>query len=73
MGELRQMLMARGAAADAEQVVAATPLDEWDRWNQTRDRLLTQSTSYRYAPGVYGAEDLDTYGNWQTVPEYGNV
>jgi hypothetical protein len=24
-------------------------------------------------PGVYGAEDLDPYGNWVNVPQYGNV
>ena len=70
-----QTLMARGAASDAEfQVVAAGGMDEWDRWNDNRDRTLTQSTSSRYVgPGVYGAEDLDTAGSWSSVPEYGNV
>src|SRR5450631_4219691 len=50
-----QTLMARGASADAEfQVVAAGPVDEWDRFCDNRDRLLLQSPSSRYVgPGVY--------------------
>src|ERR1035438_683984 len=70
-----QTLLARGAATDAEfQVVAAGGMDEWDRWCDSRDRLITQSTSSRYvAPGVYGTEDLDAAGTWTSVPEYGNV
>ena len=70
-----KMMIARGSASDPEfQIVNAAPLDEWDSWNQTRDRALTQTTSYQYVPeGVYGAEDLDQYGSWTNVPEYGNV
>ena len=61
-----QTLMARGAAGDAEfQVVAAGGLDDWDRWSDSRDRMITQSVSARYVgPGVYGAEDLDAAGTW---------
>jgi hypothetical protein len=70
-----QTLMARGAASDAEfQVVAAGGMDDWDRWSDNRDRMITQSVSSRYVgQGVYGAEDLDTAGSWSSVPEYGNV
>ena len=61
-----QSLMARGAAGDAEfQVVAAGRVDDWDRWSDSRDRVMLQSTSSRYVgPGVYGAEDMDPYGSW---------
>ncbi len=70
-----QTLMARGTASDPEfQIVAANGADDWDRWCDTRDRTLLQSTSARnVGPGVYGAEDLDAYGSWDNVPEYGNV
>lgn len=70
-----QTLMARGAASDPEfQMVRAAPGDEWDRWNDSRDQMLTRSASTQYVgPGVYGAEDLDPYGNWVDVPGYGNV
>src|ERR1035441_8394422 len=70
-----QTLMARGAASDAEfQVVAAGGMDDWDRWSDNRDRMITQSVSSRYVgQGVYGAADLDTAGSWSSVPEYGDV
>lgn len=70
-----QTLMARGTGGDAEfQVVQAGGLDEWDHWNENRDRTIMQSVSARYVgPGVYGAEDLDNSGTWTNVPEYGNV
>jgi hypothetical protein len=49
-----QTLMARGSAADPEfQVVAANGIDDWDRWSESRDRLLMQSPSARnVGPGV---------------------
>jgi hypothetical protein len=70
-----QTMMARGAASDPEfQVVNAGGMDEWDRWCDSRDRMMMQSVSSRYVgPGVYGAEDLDNSGAWTNVPEYGNV
>ena len=70
-----QTMMARGTASDPQfQITAAIPSDDWDRWNDSRDRPVTASNSYRYVPpGVYGAEDLDPYGNWVNVPPYGNV
>ena len=70
-----QTLMARGSASDPEfQIVSANAPDDWDRWSESRDRMLLQSNSARYVgPGVYGAEDLDAYGTWTNVPEYGNV
>jgi hypothetical protein len=70
-----QTMMARGTAADPEfQIENAIPGDDWDRWNDTRDRALTQSTSYQYVgPGVYGVEDLDSSGTWTDVAPYGEV
>jgi hypothetical protein len=70
-----QTMMARGAASDPEfQIVAAGGMDEWDRWCESRDHMMLQSRSSRYVPqGVYGAEDLDNYGNWVQDPDYGYV
>ena len=70
-----QMMEARGTASDPEfQIVRALPNDEWDRWNDSRDRPLTASKSAQYVPpGVYGTEDLDANGNWVNVPQYGEV
>ncbi|HJT88532.1 MAG TPA: FecR family protein [Bryobacteraceae bacterium] len=68
-----QTMLARGNAADPEfQIVRASAEDDWDRWNETRDRGLTQSAGYQYVgPGIYGVEDMDPYGNWVDVPGYG--
>jgi hypothetical protein len=74
--EAGQTMMARGSNADPEfQVVAAIGMDEWDRWNDSRDQALTQaSAAYQYVPpGVSGVEDLQGQGNWVSTPDYGNV
>jgi hypothetical protein len=70
-----QMMIARGGASDPEfQIVAANPPDAWDQWCDSRDRMMTQSTSYQYVPqGVSGAEDLDAAGSWVSYPDYGEV
>ena len=70
-----QTLIARGDPADPEyQIVAAVGYDEWDRWNDARDRALMQSGSPQYVgQGVSGAEDLDGYGTWTNVDGYGEV
>ncbi len=70
-----QTMLARGTASDPEfQVVRAVAQDDWDRWNENRDRQLEQSASYDHvSPDIYGAEDLDNYGSWQTDPSYGDV
>ncbi len=70
-----QTLIARGDPADPEyQIVAAVGYDEWDRWNDSRDRMLAQSGSPQYVgQDVPGTEDLDGYGTWTDVPGYGEV
>lgn len=68
-------MLARGPVSDPEfQMVAAAREDDWDRWNERRDRDLERSVSYRYVSrDIYGAEDLDAYGRWVNVPPYGWV
>jgi hypothetical protein len=70
-----QTMMARGSAADPEfQIVTAGALDDWDRWNESRDRALESNHSAQYVPpGVYGTEDLDAAGTWVYVAPYGYV
>ena len=74
LGAGRTML-ARGTASDPEfRVVAAIGYDDWDRWNESRDRDLSRSRSYEYvASDIYGAEDLDNYGSWVDAGTYGRV
>ena len=48
--------------------------DGFDQWCQSRDRRVQSLRSRQYVnPYVPGAEDLDTYGQWETAPEYGPV
>ena len=73
-----QMMIARGSQADPEfQIVGARAMDDWDRWNVDRDRPFMQNQSSQYVDpsnsGIYGTEELDNYGSWVDVPQYGNV
>lgn len=66
---------ARGTVDDPEYMIGnAIPRDEWDTWNENRDRDLERSQSYRYTSrDVYGADDLDAHGRWVYDQPYGNV
>lgn len=48
--------------------------DDFDQWCSERDLRDDHSASSRYvSDDVVGYEDLDEYGGWRMVPEYGNV
>ena len=48
--------------------------DDFDAWCADRDRHEDLSVSARYvSPDVIGYQDLDEYGGWRPVPEYGEV
>jgi hypothetical protein len=48
--------------------------DDFDRWCGDRDRRWDRSTAPKYvSDDVVGYEDLDEYGGWRPVPEYGTV
>ena len=48
--------------------------DDFDRWCSDRDRRWDRSTAPKYvSDDVVGYEDLDEYGGWNSVPEYGTV
>ena len=70
-----QAMLVRGDANNAEyQIVSAPSRDDWDRWNEDRDRYLKNTKSYAYTSrDVYGADDLDRHGRWVYVPPYGWV
>ena len=66
-------IVVQGDEANAETYVAPE-LDKWDRWNYDRSEKLVDAVSERYLPyGIAGASDLDRYGNWRVVAEYGPV
>jgi hypothetical protein len=52
--------------------------DDWDRWNDARDKglnsSLASSASADYIPeAIPGAYDLDSYGEWIDTEEYGRM
>jgi len=72
--EQGQSLLVRGDSNDPEfQQSYDVPRDQFDDWSGSRDAEMMSSRSAQYVGAdVYGAEDLDRYGNW--VPsEYGQV
>lgn len=49
-------------------------LDDFDEWTRSRDQREDSSASARYVSrDVIGYDDLDGYGQWQNVPDYGYV
>lgn len=64
----------RGTDAHDNDFSAAPPYDEFDRWTAERERRFENAEAARYvSPEVVGYADLDSYGRWSTVPQYGNV
>ncbi len=78
-GEAKSILPAEeivvyGGEATTVEADVAPELDSWDRWNYARTDYLIEAVSARYLPAdVYGADELDHYGNWREVPDYGSV
>ena len=67
-------LINEGTAAGDWEMFAAAPADSWDRWVEDRERYLAQRLRYdsdRYDSHVWGAEELDAYGDWSYVNDYG--
>lgn len=66
----------RVSAADLSDIVGL-PLpggDDFDRWCGDRDARLRTSVSTQYvSTEVVGYSDLDTYGDWDRVDDYGPV
>lgn len=57
---------------------AAASLDSWDEWNDDRERYLARRLRHEgreryYDREVWGAEELDAYGDWVETRDYGYV
>jgi hypothetical protein len=70
-----QMVTVRGSGEETQYRLAEAPSkDSWDSWNSDRDRIIREAESWQHTNRYYvGSEDLDAYGRWVTVPEYGSV
>src|SRR5260370_4278402 len=70
-----QLITVRGTGSEAQYRVSEAPnVDDWDKWNRDRDNVIYNATAYRRTNHYYtGAGDLDAYGTWTEVPDYGSV
>jgi len=73
--ERDQRITVQGNADSAQYQVSGAPgRDDWDRWNGNRDRTMEEAQSWQHTNPYYtGTQDLDNYGQWTNVPEYGSV
>ena len=69
-----QMITIAGTDNPQYKTAAAPGRDDWDSWNDDRDRAIQSAKSWRHTDRYYtGSEDLDPYGVWSEVPDYGPV
>jgi len=62
-----------GADPQYANVQNGVGLDGFDSWVASRDRLYRTRGNNYVSPQMVGAADLDRYGTWQEMPEYGAV
>ncbi len=67
-----EMLTAQGSSGNVQYRIDPAPgRDEWDSFNDNRDKTVLNAQSYRYTNQYYtGAADLDQHGRWTYVPGY---
>ena len=69
-----QSAMVNGVDSPTHAGIATMPLDEFDDWALFRDRRAETLTTARYVPrAMVGYEDLDEFGAWRVVAEFGPV
>ncbi|MBI3645295.1 MAG: FecR domain-containing protein [Acidobacteriales bacterium] len=73
--EKGQMITVRGTGNDTQYKIADAPSkDDFDRWNNDRDNTIRNAQAWKHTNRYYvGTEDLDAYGHWTSVPDYGSV
>jgi hypothetical protein len=73
--ERNQRITIQGNADNAQYQVSGAPgNDDWDKWNNDRDHVITSAESWQHTNPYYtGSQDLDAYGQWNNVPDYGSV
>jgi hypothetical protein len=70
-----QLITIQGSGDDVQYKVTDAPgKDDFDKWNEKRDHAIESAQSWqRTSPYYTGTQDLDQYGTWSEVPDYGNV
>ena len=69
-----QMITVQGTDNPQYKIDPAPGRDDWDSWNNDRDRVIDRAENSRHTNRYYvGSQDLDAYGHWEDVPDYGQV
>jgi hypothetical protein len=69
-----QMITIAGTDSPQYKTSSAYAKDDWDTWNDERSHRTTNAESWHKTDRYYtGSEDLDPYGTWSEVPDYGPV
>jgi hypothetical protein len=77
-GRMAELVYAGEEAGDWNITTAGGAFDEWDRWTEEREgylaaRLRRENRDLYYDRDIWGAEELDAYGDWAHTNEYGWV
>lgn len=70
----RAEFVAYGDADGDWNITSAPARDDWDDWVREREHYLAERLRYDnryYDDYIWGAEELDAYGNWIYVNDYG--
>ncbi|MFY9676198.1 MAG: DUF6600 domain-containing protein [Terriglobales bacterium] len=70
-----QFITIKGTGGQTQYRIGDAPArDDWDQWNSDRDHMIQGSVSRRHTNDYYtGTQDMDGYGNWRDVPDYGQA
>lgn len=69
-----QMITVQGTDNPQYKIDPAPAPDDWDSWNDDRDRVIGRVEGSKHTNQYYvGSQDLDSYGTWTEVPDYGQV
>ena len=73
--EKGQLMTIRGTGDNTQfKITDAPSKDDWDSWVNDRDHMIRNAEGRRNTNRYYvGSEDLDAYGRWSEVPDYGRV
>lgn len=72
--ESGQLITIQGTDNPQYQVSSAAAPDDFDSWNDTRDHAIADAQSWKHDDRYYtGSQDLDGYGHWENVPDYGQI
>ncbi|HXW56774.1 MAG TPA: DUF6600 domain-containing protein [Candidatus Cybelea sp.] len=69
-----QMITVEGTDNPQYKIDPAPGSDNWDTWNSDRNRIISRAEqSGNTNQREVGTQDLDAYGHWENVPDYGQV